>query len=110
MLEVICHPIVQISQRIVFRAGMKSELVLAVGERSKRFKTYTSQNVGLDESDYEESEELESKNSKCDQSKTKKTHQKMATSCISFAPIPSESDSQEENWWTLLMPETDRDR
>jgi hypothetical protein len=87
---------------------MRSELVLTVGEKSKRFEKYTHPIVELDKSEDDESEELKSNNTKFGQSKSKKPHQPIASSCISFAPIPPESDSESENWWTIPIPETDR--
>ena len=87
---------------------MRSELVLTEDEKSKRFKKYTHPVVELDGSDDDESEELKSNNTKSGQSKPQKTLQPIASACISFAPIPPESDSEDENWWTIPMPEIDR--
>ena len=70
----------------MFRAGMRSDLVLL--KRDKRVQEHPKQVYEGDESDGDDDD-----------------HQPMASSCITFAPIPPESDSEDEHVWPIPMPD-----
>ena len=71
---------------------MRSELVPTEGRRGNRFRRYTNP-VERDESD-DDSE-----------SRPVRNYQQIASSCVTFAPIPPESDSEDEHLWPVPKPE-----
>ena len=74
---------------------MRSELVLTEGRRCNRVRRYTKP-VERDESSEDDSEIRPVRN-----------YQPIALSCVTFAPIPPESDSEDEHLWPVPVPEMD---
>jgi hypothetical protein len=75
---------------------MRLELVHTEGRRFNRVRRDTKQERERDESSEDDSE-----------SRPVRTHQPIALSCIAFAPIPPDSDSEDEHLWPVPMPEMD---
>ena len=83
----------------MFRAGMRSDLVLL-----KTFQEYPKQVYKGDEFDSDDDDEIDISN--FDQSRhVQRNSQPMASSCITFAPIPPESESEDEHLWPIPMPD-----
>ena len=73
---------------------MRSELVHTECRRGTRYRRYHKPIIEEDESDDDDG-----------QSRSLINYQPLASSCVSFAPIPPESDSEDEHLWPVPMPE-----